>query len=233
MNNLMLNFHCICHRYKFLLVAILEMKLNTLKRLKEFWLKCGNFLNILQNIWTVSLRFKLSFIISLWQDKLRKLLPRKWERFVEPVGCHWNKLFKVFTKATLPCFIPFKSFKQMPLPLGYIRKSRHRSFWVIFLFLKRCFRICLLWAKPFRLELWISLGSSLQFNSHSLACKTLKQACPQSKNSKQNWMQVENWNLSKLLLASDRRGLETLLGRYIESLKSNIQIRFEDCLGIP
>ena len=31
-----------------------------------------------------------------------------------------------------------------------------------------------------------------------------------------------------MLLASDRRGLETLLGRYIESLKG----RFEDCLGI-
>ena len=35
-----------------------------------------------------------------------------------------------------------------------------------------------------------------------------------------------------MLSASDRRGLETLLGRYIESLKSNIQRRFEDCLRI-
>ena len=32
--------------------------------------------------------------------------------------------------------------------------------------------------------------------------------------------------------ASDRRGLETMLGRYIKSLKSNIQRRFEDCLEI-
>ena len=47
-------------------------------------------------------------------------------------------------------------------------------------------------------------------------------------------MPVENSNLSKLCYrsASDRRGLETFLGRYIESLKSNIQRRFEDCLGI-
>ena len=39
-------------------------------------------------------------------------------------------------------------------------------------------------------------------------------------------------SLKIVLSASDRRGLETLLGRYIESLKSNIQRRFEDCLGI-
>ena len=35
-----------------------------------------------------------------------------------------------------------------------------------------------------------------------------------------------------VLSASDRRGLETLLGRYIESPKCNIQRRFEDYLGI-
>ena len=39
-------------------------------------------------------------------------------------------------------------------------------------------------------------------------------------------------SLKIVLLASDMRGLENLLGRYIESLKSNIQRRFEDCLGI-
>ena len=39
-------------------------------------------------------------------------------------------------------------------------------------------------------------------------------------------------SLKIVLPASDRQGLETLLGRYIESLKSNIQRRFEDCLGI-
>ena len=39
-------------------------------------------------------------------------------------------------------------------------------------------------------------------------------------------------SLKIVLSASDRRGLETLSGKYIESLKSNIQRRFEDCLGI-
>ena len=39
-------------------------------------------------------------------------------------------------------------------------------------------------------------------------------------------------SLKIVLSVSDRRGLETLLGRYIESLKSNIRRRFEDCLGI-
>ena len=39
-------------------------------------------------------------------------------------------------------------------------------------------------------------------------------------------------SLKIVLSASDRRGLETLLGKYIENLKSNIQRRFEDCLGI-
>ena len=39
-------------------------------------------------------------------------------------------------------------------------------------------------------------------------------------------------SLKIVSLASDRRGLETLLGRYIESLKSNIQRCFEDFLEI-
>ena len=39
-------------------------------------------------------------------------------------------------------------------------------------------------------------------------------------------------SLKIVLSASGRRGLETLLGRYIESLKSNIQRSFEDCLEI-
>ena len=39
-------------------------------------------------------------------------------------------------------------------------------------------------------------------------------------------------SLKIVLSASDRRGLETLLGRYTESLQRNIQRRFEDCLGI-
>ena len=39
-------------------------------------------------------------------------------------------------------------------------------------------------------------------------------------------------SLKIVLSTSDRRGLETLLGRYIESLKSNIQELFGDCLGI-
>ena len=39
-------------------------------------------------------------------------------------------------------------------------------------------------------------------------------------------------SLKIVLSVSDKRGLETLLERYIESLKSNIQRRFEDCLGI-
>ena len=39
-------------------------------------------------------------------------------------------------------------------------------------------------------------------------------------------------SLKIVLSASDRRGLETLLRKYIESLKSNIQRRFDDCLGM-
>ena len=38
-------------------------------------------------------------------------------------------------------------------------------------------------------------------------------------------------SLKIVLSASDRCGLETLWGRHIESLKSNIQRCFEDCLG--
>ena len=232
MNNVMLNFHCICQRLALACcdsgneteyIKEVEGILTQIWKFFEYSQKrLNNFIKIQTELHNITLAGQTKQAVA---KKVRKACRTCWLSLEQSVQSAY--------KSYIALLHTFQVLQADALALGLYKKIKTPKFLGTLFILKEVLLHLSTLSRMFQTGAlnFARIGPAVQFTQFSL--QKIKTSMSPIKEFEAELNAGGKFESLKIVLSeSDRRGLETLSGECIESLKSNIQRRFRDCLEI-